>query len=430
MNSVEAAHAPVSWHRIRKATHIACFLIFLILPFFDLMRFDIPHERFYFLGRELWISEFAIIFFALMFLLFLVATAALLYGRVYCGYFCPQMIFSEASLALEQRISSTFTRYATKWSRPQRKRATRIVTLLALVPVSVVLAFIFISYFVEPRDLLSRLLKFDVTTAGGIAGAATTILVFLDFAFLRLRFCTSVCPYGYLQGFLSDDKTLHVCYRDDPKECVECRKCIKVCHMGIDIRTSSRQIECVHCGECIDACADIMGREGKQGLIHYTWGAEGAPAAGKMPWYRKAGLLDAKRVVILLVLFGYACGLGVTVAMRSPVLVRLVPDRTTLYALAPDGAVTNHFRMTVANRGTTEASLTIETRGLDRARISEGGARVTVPPGASVTHEFDVAVADPAPGVNPIRFLARWEPGSGEREYPMTFIAPEGGKRP
>ena len=90
-----------AWHRLRKRLHFVCFLVFLALPFCNVMRFDIPRQRFYFAGRELWINEFAIVFFALMFLMFLVVASSVFYGRVYCGYLCPQMIFSEASCSLE-----------------------------------------------------------------------------------------------------------------------------------------------------------------------------------------------------------------------------------------------------------------------------------------------------------------------------------------
>jgi polyferredoxin len=87
-----------SFHRIRKRVHAACVLVFIALPLTNLMRFDIPRQRFYFAGSEIWISEFAILFFTLMFLMFLVAAGAMIWGRVYCGYLCPQMIFSEASI--------------------------------------------------------------------------------------------------------------------------------------------------------------------------------------------------------------------------------------------------------------------------------------------------------------------------------------------
>ena len=163
----------VSFHRFRKVIHLVCVVIFFTLPFANLMRVDIPHQRFYFLGYELWISEFSAIFFSLMFLMFIVAAMAMLYGRVYCGYLCPQMIFSEASIALESKLTRTVNKYV-RWEAGPRKLLARSLFYGIATMASVVLAFVFISYFVEPRDLLHRLMRVDMRTAGGIAGATTT----------------------------------------------------------------------------------------------------------------------------------------------------------------------------------------------------------------------------------------------------------------
>src|SRR5512144_2099175 len=142
----------MNWHGLRKRFHLLSFVIFLILPFLNVIRFDIPRQRFYFAGYELWISEFGIVFFALMFLLFVVVVMSVLYGRVYCGYLCPQMIFSEASIAIESRIKRFVNKKA-----PGKRWLARTLFYAVLAPTSVLLAFIFIAYFVEPRDLLHRL---------------------------------------------------------------------------------------------------------------------------------------------------------------------------------------------------------------------------------------------------------------------------------
>ena len=111
------------------------------------MRFDIPRQRFYFFGYELWINEFGIVFFALMFLMFLVIVASVVFGRVYCGYLCPQMIFSEAAHALERRFQ--------RWFKPHKVLA-RAAFYVALAAASVFLSFAFICYFVAPLDLARR----------------------------------------------------------------------------------------------------------------------------------------------------------------------------------------------------------------------------------------------------------------------------------
>jgi len=414
-----------AYHRFRKVIHVICVVIFFALPFANLMRADIPHQRFYFFGYELWISEFSIIFFSLMFLMFIVAAMAMFYGRVYCGYLCPQMIFSEASIALESKLTRSVNKYVRSSAGP-RKFLSRFLFYAIATAVSVVLAFVFISYFVEPRDLLHRLLAFDIKTAGGIAGATTTLLTLLDFLFLRQRFCTTVCPYGYLQGMLGDNDTLIVQYRDEDRECIECKKCVRVCHMGIDIRTSPYQIECIHCGECIDACVDVLGRLGKQGLIHYVWGEQGEKlGTGDNSWYQKIGLRNAKRVVVLLVILFYATGLFTALAMRRAVLVCIAPDRTTMYRVGKDGTIYNRFRVQVANRGHAQAIAQFSIEGLPGTRFADFENAVVVDPGQTMEREFDIAAppsASLAPGVNHFRLVSRV--GNETDSEEETFITP------
>jgi cytochrome c oxidase accessory protein FixG len=380
----------VTYHRLRKLIHFACFLGFIALPFFDLMRFDIPRQRFYFAGYELWISEFAIIFFALMFLMFLVIGSSVLYGRVYCGYMCPQMIFSEASITLQNRLRRWVNKRLADWTVARRNLAARALFLAVLAPVSVFLAFAFISYFVPPRDLLQRLIALDLHTAGGIAGASVTLITFLDFTFVRQRFCTTVCPYGYLQGILGDNNTLLVHYRDDTHQCIECKKCVRVCHMGIDIRTSPFQIECVHCGECIDACVDVLGRLGKPGLIHYTWGEHGQTIGAKDPWYRRLGIRDAKRVIVLLLLLCYGSGLFVVLGMRRAVLVQISPVRASLYRIE-GRQVFNKFRFSIANRGHARSAVVFSMEQLPAATLAIPQNPVAVEAGQTQQGEFEIA---------------------------------------
>ncbi len=357
--------------------------------------------------------------------MFLVAAMAMLYGRVYCGYLCPQMIFSEASVALESTIQRWVIKHV-DWAPKARKLLSRTLFYAVAVVASVILAFVFIAYFVPPRDLAHRLLSLDVKTAGGFAGATVTLVTLLDFLFVRQRFCTTACPYGYLQGMLSDGETLLVQYRDENRECIECKKCVRVCGMGIDIRTSPYQIECIHCGECIDACVDVLGRLGKQGLIHYVWGERGeALGKGGKAWYERVGLRDAKRVVVLLLVLCYGGGLYTALAMRRTVLVRIPPDRTTMYRLGNEGTVYNRFRLQAANRGHQPATLFITIEGLPGAHLVSMENAVVLKPGQTLEREFEIAVpisAGVAPGVNHFRLLSK--AGAEQDEFEETFITP------
>jgi len=419
------------WHRLRKRVHLACVVIFVALPFFNVMRFDIPRARFYVAGQELWISEFATLFFALMFLMFAVAAASMIYGRIYCGYVCPQMIFSEASTAAERWLTKTVNRKFIAWPAGRRRLVVKGLLYSGLLVASVFLSFVFIAYFIDPRDLVGRLTSLDVQTAGGIAGASTTLFTFLDFAFIRQRFCTSVCPYGYLQGMLADKRTLLVKYEDPADDCIECRKCVRVCEMGIDIRVSPHQIECVHCGECIDACEDVLGRLGKRTLIHYRWGEQpGGPA--REPWYFRLGFRDAKRVAVVFVLLFYASGLAVALSVRHAVLVKVSPDRSSLYSLDAAGRVVNRFRVEIANRSSKPAQVTIGIEGLKYAALEGLPDRVSLGGGDTLERVLEIAVApsEVAPGVTHFTVVATATPSGATERFDETFIAPEARKAP
>ena len=260
------------FHRVRKTVQAICVTIFILLPLFDIMRVDLVRQRFYFFGAELWISEFSILFLTMMFLWILIAAMAMIYGRFYCGYLCPQMIFSEAANTIEKRVIRVISRRFSNLASGARSLLTRALFYFILLPASVFFSFVFVSFFIPPADLFHRLLSFDIRTAGGIFGASVTLVTFLDFAFLRQRFCTAICPYGYLQNMLADRHTLQVYFPTDGGNCIHCEKCVRACPMGIDIRKGSHQLECTHCAECIDACSTVLGRMGRKSLIHYAWG--------------------------------------------------------------------------------------------------------------------------------------------------------------
>jgi len=423
-----AAIAPPekTYRRLRKRIHLLCVLIFVALPFFNVMRFDIPRQRFYFAGYELWINEFGIIFFSLMFLMFVVVAMAILYGRIFCGYLCPQMIFSETSWELEARLKTLVNRKLISWPAGRRRVAARLLFLAVAAIASVFLAFVFTSYFVEPRDLLRRLLSIDLVTAGGITGAVVTLITWLDFAFVRQRFCTTVCPYGYLQGLLVDANSLLVHYRDPGRDCIDCGKCVRVCGMQIDIRDSPYQLECVHCGECVDACNQILARLGKPGLIHYAWGEKGELTGNKAePWRRRIGMRDPKRIAVVLVLLFYLTGLGAALSMRHAVLVRVTADRAkSLYQVEPDGAVSNRFRVNLANRSGKPARVRFRIEGLPDARLSIEDVRLE-PGDAAETHlTVSARPFAAAREVNRLRIVAVAEPDQTEDVFDVTFLMP------
>lgn len=415
------------YHRVRKTVQSMCFLIFVTLPLFNVMRIDLLRQRFYFFGAELWISEFSIVFLTLMFLWILIAAMAMIYGRFWCGYLCPQMIFSESANGLEKRVIRFVNKKLPNAGSRVRRTAAAVLFSLVLLPASVFVTFVFVSYFIPPADLFHRLLSLDIRTAGGIVGASVTLVTFLDFALLRQRFCTAICPYGYLQNMLKDKHTLLVHFHDPNEECIKCNKCVRACPMGIDIRKSSHQLECTHCAECIDACSGILGKLGNQTLIQYAWGDSGTRSAAEGNWFRRIGLRDGKRVAVLILLLVYATGLSIAIGLRQPVLLRIMPDRITLYSVSADGKIHNRFRMLASNRSKVRATVSLAVADLKDGSIESIDEREVLEPGQSVQQQFDVVVALSSlrPGINRMRIIADVSPGKTGQVFQETFFAPQ-----
>ena len=418
---------PVATHHgpLRKKVHVLCFLVFIALPFTNMLRFDLPRMLFHIAGVEVGISEFSILFFTLMFLMLLLAAGAILYGRIYCGYLCPQMIFSEWSVGIERRVKR-FVDQRLKASGPvARKVASKAGFLGLLAAGSVFLAFIFTSYFVPPLDLLHRLLHMDMLTAGGITGAVVTLITFIDLVLVRHTFCTTACPYGYLQGILTDKHTLLVAYMDPGQVCIDCKKCVNICEMEVDIRESPYQLGCTHCGDCVDACEDVLRKLGHPGLIHYAWGGQ-PDALVVEPWYKRWGLRDPKRFVILAVCLCYLTALGVSLASRKPVLIRVAADRSTLFTRLADGRIENRIRLNLANRSHQAQGVKVWVEGLPQVEVVLPANPIPLAPGETTEVMFSLRapIFAGAQDVNPIRIMTQASDQGKPEVSELSFIMP------
>ncbi len=362
-----------TYKRKRRLVQTLSTLLVVVLPFFNIMRLDVPTLRFYFFNSVLWVDEFYLLFLVTMLILWVIVIFSMLYGRVWCGWMCPQTVLNE--------LHRWFTKKLRRWMavppasdrRPSavgRRLLFFAIPSLAAAALSLLIAFNLVAYFVDPYRMIADIAAGSLgpVTGGIIAGIAA--LMYVDIIFWREKFCTKACPYAMLQSVLIDSTTQVVRYQTErTEECIECKACVRDCIMGIDIRQSPYQTECIHCGDCVDSCAAVLSRlkTPLPTLITFSWGdAPPASEAPRLPWYRRLGLVDAKRWGMVGLTAAYAAVLVVVIHLRQPVSLSASGDRSTLYHIAGDGRIINDYKVKISNRSMSDGWFVIACEGSGR----------------------------------------------------------------
>jgi cytochrome c oxidase accessory protein FixG len=345
-----------TYHRKRRLVEACSTVAIIVMPFLNIFRLDVPTLRFYFFNSVLWLDEFYLLFLALMLFLWIFVMFAMLYGRVWCGWMCPQTVVSELVRWWQGKTRRMFR--VPRSGGPFWRRGGAFALLAAGTgAVSLFIGFNLVAFFVDPVSMIRDIAagRLSVVTGGIIAGIAGLVLV--DGLYWREKFCAKACPYGMMQMLVTDSKTQIVQYRTErDEECIECKACLRVCSMGIDIRESPYQSECIQCGECVDACTQILARKETPTLIGFSWGTHGksgGPAA-------RLGFVDAKRWIMLALTLVYTVVLVFLVSIRQPVSLSVSGDRSTLFRKGEDGRIYNDYSLKVANRSLSDGAFSLQ----------------------------------------------------------------------
>jgi len=368
--------------------------------------FDLPERKFYILGMVFWPQDFIyltlMLVIAALGLFFFTALA----GRLWCGFACPQTVWTEAFLWIERKVEGDRPKQIKLDKMPWNgekilKKGGKHALWLGF---SLFTGLTFVGYFSDIRGLMVDFATFNT------GPWETFWILFYGFAtygnagWMREQVCKYMCPYARFQSAMFDKDTLIISYdeqRGEPRgsrkrgvsaeeaelgSCIDCTMCVQVCPTGIDIR-DGLQYECIGCAACIDACDDIMDKMGdEKGLIKYT--TEHALEGHKTDIFRP------RVIVYSLILAAITVGTLVAIAQRSPIELDIIRDRNALFRETNEGLIENVYLMKVLNKDITAHEYELSLLGQDNMKLVTDGRRIFAESGTVIEVPVRI-VADP-----------------------------------
>ena len=355
-----------------------------------LLMFNVVERKFVIFGILFWPQDFFILVLAFLALVVFIILFTVVYGRLFCGWVCPQTIFLEMVFRrIEYLIEGDYTKQRALDKMPWNtekilKKGTKTAIFIAI---SFLIANTFLAYVIgidEVKKLVTD------TPQNHLAGFGTMLaftgVFYWVFAYFREQVCTIACPYGRLQGVMLDKKSVVVAYdyeRGEPRgklrkgqertqgDCIDCYQCVQVCPTGIDIRNGT-QLECINCTACIDACNDIMRMIDKpEGLIRYD--SEEAIAEGKKWKLFTPRVMGYTSVLALLLI-----ALTTLLLTRDNAEATILRTPGQLYQKTEQGTVKNLYNISVINKTNTEMPLTLKLLSSD-GTIKVVGSELVLP---------------------------------------------------
>jgi cytochrome c oxidase accessory protein FixG len=434
---VYVQHIDGRFQRLRRWTFVGLHLILFGLPWLRVggnpaLLFDLPGRRLYAFGATFTASDTLLLLIILLFLAFSLFFFTALFGRLWCGYACPQTVLLDAWVhPVERWIEGERTTRVRRdmggwtWDRAWRKAAKWSLFALAAFVVSMS----FMSFFTPARELWTL-------SAGGTSYALVAFFTgvwFVDFTWFREQFCNYLCPYARFQSVMVDDNTLTISYepaRGEPRggktaktegRCIECNKCVVVCPTGIDIRDGF-QLECIGCARCIDACTDVMGRFGHESLIRY---GNLARLEG-----RRTRMLRPRTVAYAALLTGLTAGLLALLSTRVPFDAAVARAPGSTYTVDDDGWVRNTYLLRISNNLPGEpVAFTIGVEGLDGAQVTSPALELAATEGRLVPVVVRLPGERATSRSLPVRMRIN-STRAGERVLQTTFMTAGDGQRP
>lgn len=402
------------FQRIRTLTGWPLLLGYFLLPWFNLegrqiVLFDLPERKFHVFWMTFWPQDFPLLAWLLIIAAFGLFAVTNFAGRVWCGYTCPQTVWTAIYMWMEQVTEGNRNQRIKLDKSPMsgEKFLRKSIKHLMWGGFAFLTGFTFIGYFTPIEQMLPDFFSGQAHLMVYAWVTFFTLATYINAAYMREQVCKYMCPYARFQSAMFDRDTLIVSYdtaRGEPRgsrrrdvdhraegkgDCIDCELCVQVCPTGIDIR-NGLQYECITCALCVDACNSVMDKMGyPRGLIRYT--TEKNLSGGQTSLFRPKMIGYSVMILIMCTLFVYTLG------TRMPLRVDVIRDRSDLYEVE-NGLVTNVYEVRVLNLADDPRDFLVEPLGLegleiigqDRIRV-DGGEAFTLPVRLSVPQSETLA---------------------------------------
>jgi cytochrome c oxidase accessory protein FixG len=446
---------------IKWAVLIACLAVYYSAPWLRWDRglghpdqaflIDMPGRRAYFLNLEIWPQEVYYIA-GLLILgaigLFFVTS---LFGRMWCGFTCPQTVWTDLFMWAERLIEGDRMARIRLDGQPwtAAKLARKVVKHGVWLLIAAATGGAWIMYFNDAPTVTREVLTLQASTTVYFFMGLFTSTTYLLAGWAREQVCTYMCPWPRFQAAMVDEQTLVVSYRDwrgEPRgkhrkgetwegrgDCVDCHACVAVCPTGVDIRDGS-QLECIGCGLCIDACDEIMTRVGRPlGLLGFD--TEANRAAHERGATERPHFIRPRTVVYTVVMLAAVGAMLATLLMRNTASLTVLPERSPLFVRLSDGSISNSYTIKIVNKSGIARTFELSAHGLPLATLQlaesdeppiaaeEGVALVVKPDSVGTFHVF-VHAKPTGEGETSLAFVGHTREDGEAVTYRSTFRGP------
>ncbi|MGV3760990.1 cytochrome c oxidase accessory protein CcoG [Parapedobacter sp.] len=374
------------WFNRRQGVGYALLAFFIAAPFVKiagepLLLFNVIERKFVLFGSVFWPQDLHIFVFGMLIAMVCIVLFTAVYGRVWCGWACPQTIFMELVFRrIEFLIEGDWLQQKKLDKAPNTmaKYAKKGVKHTIFLLISFGISNLFLAYIIGVEGLWKIMIDPISQHLGGFVAIVLFTLAFYGvFAYLREIVCTTICPYGRLQSVLMDDKSVTIAYdhrRGEPRghrkkgaeqsvgDCVDCNLCVQVCPTGIDIR-NGLQMECVSCTACIDACDAVMEKLDRPKQLIGFYSVSEIEGDMKSSGSNTKSNGNTRAVAYTMVLIALVAVFGWLVFSRSQVDGTLLRAKGSTYQLLDDGTVSNLYSLELINKTSSDIPFSLEVLG-------------------------------------------------------------------